>query len=102
MGGCWGVCLSSHLPRRSTEKEPEKAEITKNKERTRKEKLVRFGWYAAYAVPLGDTQCRRYLSGDTQCRRYLLAVSSIAGTWLAEAEKTKIWRHFFGRNAIRR
>ena len=51
VGRYGGVSLSTHLRRGSTEKEPEEPEITKNEERTRKEKPVLFGRYILYAVP---------------------------------------------------
>ena len=43
MGRCGGVSLSTRPQGGSTEKEPEEPERTRNKERTRKEKPVRFG-----------------------------------------------------------
>ena len=45
VGRCGGVSLSKRPQRGSTEKEPEDPEITKNKERIRKEKPVLFGRY---------------------------------------------------------
>ena len=53
MGRCGGVSLSTRPQRGFTEKEPEEPEITKNEERTRKEKPVLFWRYPVYAVPFG-------------------------------------------------
>ena len=45
VGRCGGVSRPTRPQRGSTEKEPEDPEITKNKERIRKEKPVLFGRY---------------------------------------------------------
>ena len=71
MSRCGGVFLSTRPQRGSTEKKPEQPERTKNKERTRKEKLLLFGRYSVYAVPFWAV----FSIGGTFC-----AISSVSGT----------------------
>ena len=71
MSGCRGVALSSRPPRRSTEKEPEKTEITNNEERRRKKIRYFLGGIQCTRYLFVGNEYRRYLLGDIQGRRYL-------------------------------
>ena len=103
VGRCGGVSLSTRPQRGSTEKEPEEPERTKSNERTRKEKPALFGRYPVSAVPFG-----RYRQLAVLFWRYFLAVSTVGGTFLAEAVKPEYGGHvmavggfsFFGGNTL--
>ena len=70
---------------------PEEAEITKDKERTRKEKPKLLGRYQCTRYLLGDIQCRRYLLGGMQCWRYLLGGIE---SWRYSFGRIESWRYF--------
>ena len=132
MGRCRGASLSSRPQRGSAEKVPEEPERTKNKERTRKQKPVLFGRVSSVrgtfsaVSSIGDTFWVISSVGGTfwavssvdgtvwaasRVGGTLLAVLRVGGTFWRYLElavlfggsvKNRIWRYFFGGNAIRR